>query len=93
MLRRPSSRRIAAAGTSRTPSLPVTRTGDLRAAGAAPAEALNGGYHLAYAVAAVLVLAAIAVAATLMRPPRAAAGAAAAAPARHGAEPAYCDAA
>jgi EmrB/QacA subfamily drug resistance transporter len=45
----------------------------LRGAGHSTAAALNGGYHLAYLVAAGLVLAAIAVALTVLRPPRVAA--------------------
>jgi EmrB/QacA subfamily drug resistance transporter len=40
----------------------TTRTDDLRAAGASPDAALLGGYHLAFGIAALLVVAALAVA-------------------------------
>ena len=54
-------------------TLAATRTDDLRGAGHSAAAALNGGYHLAYVVGAALVVAAIAVALTVLRPePRAA---------------------
>jgi EmrB/QacA subfamily drug resistance transporter len=54
-------------------TLAATETSSRRAAGEQVAQALNGGYHLAYAIGAGLVLAAIGVALTLMRPERAAA--------------------
>jgi EmrB/QacA subfamily drug resistance transporter len=54
-------------------TLAATETSSRRAAGVQVAQALNGGYHLAYAIGAGLVLAAIGVALTLMRPERAAA--------------------
>jgi MFS family permease len=43
-------------------TLSATRTGDLAATGQSTAEALTGGYHLAFLIAAGLVMAAIAVA-------------------------------
>jgi len=49
-------------------TLSTTRTGDLRAAGDATASALTGGYHLAFAIAAGLVAASVALAVTLLRP-------------------------
>jgi MFS family permease len=49
-------------------TLAATRTGDLRDAGHSAASALNGGYHLAYLVGAALVLAALAIAVTVLRP-------------------------
>jgi EmrB/QacA subfamily drug resistance transporter len=48
-------------------SLAAARTGSLQAAGAPLAEALTGGYHLAFAVGAVFALAAAALGAWLMR--------------------------
>ena len=54
-------------------TLAATETASRRAAGEQVAAALNGGYHLAYAIGAGLVLAAIGVALTLLRPERAAA--------------------
>jgi EmrB/QacA subfamily drug resistance transporter len=62
-------------------TLSTTRTRDLRAAGAQPDAALVGGFHLAFGIAAVLVLAALAVALAVPRRARveeAGAGAAAA---------------
>ena len=50
-------------------TLSSTRTDDLRAAGDSAAEALTGGYRLAFAIGAVLVLAAIAIGAALLRAP------------------------
>ncbi len=44
------------------------RTGALASRGAGPLAALNGGYHLAFWIAAVLSAAAIAVAAVVLRP-------------------------
>ncbi len=69
-------------------TLATTETSSRRAAGEQVAEALNGGYHLAYAIGAGLVLAAIGVALTLMRPERAAAQEAEAVEMRR-VEPAY----
>jgi EmrB/QacA subfamily drug resistance transporter len=58
-------------------TLSSTRSASLHAAGESAAAALNGGYHLAYAVGAGLILAAIAVAVVVLQPERAAAAAAA----------------
>ena len=49
-------------------TLSTTRTDKLLADGTARLEALNSGYHLAYWIAAGLVLASIAVAATVLKP-------------------------
>jgi EmrB/QacA subfamily drug resistance transporter len=54
-------------------TLAATETGSRRAAGEQVAAALNGGYHLAYAIGAGLVLVAIGVALTVLRPEREAA--------------------
>src|SRR4051812_30987794 len=51
-------------------TLSSTRTTGLHAAGESAAAALNGGYHLAYAVGAGLIVAAIAVAVTVLQPER-----------------------
>jgi hypothetical protein len=53
-------------------TLSTTRTSDLQRAGAGPDAALIGGYHLAFGIAALLVLAALAFALALLRtaPPR-----------------------
>ena len=59
-------------------TLAATETSDLRAAGDSAAEALNGGYHLAYVIGAGLILLAIAVALVVLQPERQAAQAAAA---------------
>jgi EmrB/QacA subfamily drug resistance transporter len=59
-------------------TLSSTRSAGLHAAGESAAAALNGGYHLAYAVGAGLILAAIAVAVTVVQPERRAAEAVAA---------------
>jgi EmrB/QacA subfamily drug resistance transporter len=69
-------------------TLATTETSSRRAAGEQVASALNGGYHLAYAIGAGLVLAAIGVALTLMRPERVAAQEAEVVEMRR-AEPAY----
>ncbi|MGH2944120.1 MAG: DHA2 family efflux MFS transporter permease subunit, partial [Solirubrobacteraceae bacterium] len=53
-------------------TLASTRTGDLRAAGDPLDAALNGGYHLAFTIGALLVLAAIAVAVLVLAPERSA---------------------
>src|SRR5690349_11063004 len=50
-------------------TLSATETGSRRAAGESVANALNGGYHLAYAVAAGLVLVALAIAVVVVRRP------------------------
>jgi EmrB/QacA subfamily drug resistance transporter len=49
-------------------TLATTRSGTLQAHGASSAAALTGGYHLAFTIAAVLVLSAIAVGVVLLRP-------------------------
>ncbi|HZM75327.1 MAG TPA: hypothetical protein VFC19_06350 [Candidatus Limnocylindrales bacterium] len=49
-------------------TLSTARTGALRAAGAAEAQALTGGFHLAFGIGAGLVLLAIVLAATVLRP-------------------------
>jgi MFS family permease len=49
-------------------TLSATRSHHLAAAGQSPASALTGGYHLAFWVAAALVLAAIIVAVTVLEP-------------------------
>jgi len=46
----------------------ASRTGHLEAAGRATAEALNGGYHLAYLIGAGLLLTALAVATFVLKP-------------------------
>ena len=46
----------------------ATRSGSLSANGADVAEAMTGGYHLAFWIAAVLVVAAIGVALTVLQP-------------------------
>jgi hypothetical protein len=51
-------------------TLATTRTDDLRAAGDSAAAALTGGYRLAYVIGAGLVLAAIAIAGTVLRSER-----------------------
>jgi MFS family permease len=71
-------------------TLATTRTQDLRAAGDSAAAALNGGFHLAYLIGAVLVLAAIVVAVTVLETPQEQ-QAGASHPAPHG-EPAYSEA-
>jgi predicted MFS family arabinose efflux permease len=57
-------------------TLSTTRSADLRHAGDSLASALNGGYHLAYLTGAGLILAALALALTVLRPVRQAAPAA-----------------
>ncbi len=52
-------------------TLSTTRTGALSAHGASSADALTGGYHLAFTIAAGLVLAAIAIGLVALRPARA----------------------
>jgi MFS family permease len=58
----------AALGLAVLATLATTRTGNLRHAGDSTAAALNGGYHLAFLIGAGLVLAAIAVALTVLQP-------------------------
>ena len=52
-------------------TLSTSRTNHLLADGESAASALTGGYHLAFAIAAGLVVAAIVVAATVLRSERA----------------------
>jgi hypothetical protein len=49
-------------------TLSTTRSGDLLADGSSTASALTSGYHLAFAIGAGLVLAALALSATLLGP-------------------------
>jgi len=56
-------------------TLATTRTAHLRGAGASAPVALNGGYHLAFLLRAALIVAAIAVAVTVIRSEPGAAGA------------------
>jgi len=49
-------------------TLATTRTGTLQAHGASTAAALTGGYHLAFTIAAALVLSAIAIGLVLLQP-------------------------
>ncbi len=74
-------------------TLSATETGSRRAAGESVASALNGGYHLAYAVAAGLVLVAIAIALVVVKPERQAKREARAQVERGRREPAYSKAA
>jgi EmrB/QacA subfamily drug resistance transporter len=59
-----------AVGLAVLATLASERTGGLLADGAAPASALNGGFHLAYLIGAVCVAAALAVALSALREPR-----------------------
>ncbi|MGW6393839.1 MFS transporter [Streptomyces sp. NPDC055103] len=59
-----------ALGVAVLSTLAASRTESLTAAGRSTAEALTGGYHLAFAVGTALVLAALAVALTVLRPAR-----------------------
>ncbi|MFJ5834775.1 MFS transporter [Streptomyces sp. NPDC093089] len=61
-----------ALGVAVLSTLAATRTTSLTAAGRPAAEALTGGYHLAFAVGTGLLLVALGVAATVLRPARAA---------------------
>jgi MFS family permease len=63
----------AALGLAVLATLSATRSEHLAAAGQTAAAALTGGYRLAFLIAAVLVVAAIAVALTVLRPERRAA--------------------
>jgi EmrB/QacA subfamily drug resistance transporter len=74
-------------------TLSTSRTNHLLADGESAASALTGGYHLAFAIAAGLVLAAIVVAATVLRSERAVALDEAPAVASSGEEVAYSEAA
>jgi EmrB/QacA subfamily drug resistance transporter len=75
-------------------TLAATETSSLRAAGDPGAAALTGGYHLAFAIGAALVAAAIVVALTVLRSDRAAVHAPEARdPHPAAGRPAYCDAA
>jgi fucose permease len=58
----------AALGLAVLATLSATRTADLRASGESTDAALTGGYHLAFAIAAVLVVAALTLAVALLRP-------------------------
>jgi MFS family permease len=58
----------AALGVATLSAVAAARTGHLRALGLDTASALSGGYHLAFALAAGLALAAIIVAAIMLRP-------------------------
>jgi EmrB/QacA subfamily drug resistance transporter len=60
----------AALGVAVTSTLAAARTSHLRAAGHGTAAALNGGYHLAFAVATGLLLAATGVGVAVLRPAR-----------------------
>lgn len=51
-------------------TLAASRTESLTAAGAPVPEALTGGYHLAFAVGAALILVALGIAATVLRGPK-----------------------
>ncbi|MEX0170570.1 MFS transporter [Streptomyces sp. LMG1-1-1.1] len=61
-----------ALGVAVLSTLAATRTDSLTAAGRPAAEALTGGYHLAFAAGTGLLLVALGVAATVLRPARAA---------------------
>jgi EmrB/QacA subfamily drug resistance transporter len=60
----------AAIGLAAFGSIATSRTRDLVAQGDATGQALLGGYHLVFSVAALLVVAALLLAVTLLRPPR-----------------------
>jgi len=66
--RRPTSR--AAVGTTLSVTVLTARSATLAAAGAATADALLGGFHRAFAVAAGLALVTLALAVTLPGRPR-----------------------
>ena len=57
----------AALGLAVLATLATTRTGDLRAGGASADAALTGGYHLAFGISALLVVAALVLAVVLLR--------------------------
>jgi hypothetical protein len=60
----------AALGLAVLATLSATRTETLAAAGKPALDALTGGFHLSFAIAAVIVAAAVLIACTLMRPAR-----------------------
>jgi EmrB/QacA subfamily drug resistance transporter len=60
----------AAVGAAVLTTIAASRSGSLLARGDRPAEALLGGYHLAFGIGAGLLLAAIAVAVVVLRPTR-----------------------
>jgi MFS family permease len=62
-----------AVGLAVLATLSASETGRLRETGESALSALNGGYHLAYLIGAGLILAAIAVAVTVLQPERKAA--------------------
>ncbi|TDU89482.1 EmrB/QacA subfamily drug resistance transporter [Kribbella voronezhensis] len=68
----------AALGLAVLATLSATRTESLAAAGKPALDALTSGFHLSFAIAGVIVAAAVVIACTLMRPARPAADAAAA---------------
>ncbi len=82
----------AALGLAVLATLSAARSEHLLARGDATAAALTGGYRLAFLIAAVLVVAAIAVAGTVLRPERQAAGALATDPEPAEREAVYCQA-
>ncbi len=63
----------AALGLAILATLSATRTSTLAAAGKPALDALTSGFHLSFAIAGVIVAAAVVVACTLMRPARSAA--------------------
>jgi MFS family permease len=74
-------------------TLSTTRTETLRDAGESTANALNGGYHLAYAIGAGLVLVCLAIAVTVLKAPPQQPHAAAEPERAPNGEPAYSEAA
>ncbi len=80
----------AALGLAVLATLSTTRTESLRAAGDSASSALTSGYHLAFTIAVVLVVGALALAVTLLRPETAPAPAASAEDIR-GARPAFSE--
>jgi EmrB/QacA subfamily drug resistance transporter len=74
-------------------TLSTTRSDDLIAGGEGTASALTSGYHLAFLVGAVLVLAALVVAVTVLAPEDRTQAQTASDPQPVGADPAYCEAA
>ncbi|MEV7519124.1 MFS transporter [Streptomyces sp. NPDC091371] len=57
-----------ALGVAVLSTLAASRTESLTGSGSSPAEALTGGYHLAFLIGSALLVAAMALAATLLRP-------------------------
>lgn len=80
-----------AVGLAVVTTLATDRTDSLLADGEAAASALNGGYHLAYVIGAVLVFAAAAVALAVLRSPLPGEKDAAPKPRRAAAEPAFAE--